>query len=116
MSLGEEISPLLFITEIRSIASDDLWMSTAYGRESIAIHFTWKPMWKEVSALLPKIESALEEFNARPHWGKLFINKSESISSCYSKITEFAVLRESLDPQGKFSNDFLRNIGVVKHR
>jgi xylitol oxidase len=116
MSLGEEISPLLFITEIRSIASDDLWMSTAYGRESIAIHFTWKPMWKEVSALLPKIESALEEFNARPHWGKLFINKSESISSCYAKITEFAVLRESLDPQGKFSNDFLRNIGVVKHR
>jgi xylitol oxidase len=116
MTLSEEISPLLFITEIRSIASDDLWMSTAYGRETIAIHFTWKPLWKKVSALLPKIAERLESFKARPHWGKLFTNSSASISSCYPRITEFAALREKLDPQAKFANDFLREIGVVKHR
>jgi alditol oxidase len=116
MSLSKVISPLLFITEVRSIASDKLWMSTAYDRESVAIHFTWKPLWNEVQKVLPMIEIALEKFSARPHWGKLFSHKAETISLIYPKINDFAALREQLDPEAKFVNKFLIEAGVVKHR
>ena|SRR3974377_71330 len=53
-------------------AADDLWMSPAYRRDSVAIHFTWKPEWPAVQALLPVIEKELAPFQPRPHWGKLF--------------------------------------------
>lgn len=47
--LRDQITPHLFITELRTIAADEFWMSTAYRRDSVAIHFTWKPEWHEVS-------------------------------------------------------------------
>jgi xylitol oxidase len=67
--LGKQISPYLFISEIRSIAPDNLWMSTCYNQPSVTIHFTWKPEWDAVKKLLPLIEKELEPFNPRPHWG-----------------------------------------------
>jgi xylitol oxidase len=70
--LRDHITPHLFITELRTIAADQLWMSMAYQRPSLAIHFTWKPEWPEVSKVLPLIEAQLEPFEPRPHWGKLF--------------------------------------------
>ena len=70
--LRDQIGPLLMITEIRSIAADDLWMSMAYKQPSIAIHFTWKQDWPAVRKLLPVIERELRPFKPRPHWGKLF--------------------------------------------
>ncbi|MEQ8532052.1 MAG: FAD-binding protein, partial [Imperialibacter sp.] len=65
------IYPQLMITEIRTIAADDLWMSTAYRQPSVAIHFTWKQNPEEVGKLLPMIEAELSPFGVRPHWGKL---------------------------------------------
>src|SRR5438445_485726 len=70
--LHDQIGPHLMITVIRTIAADDLWMSPAYKQDSVAIHFTWKPEWPEVSKLLPTIERELAPYNPRPHWGKLF--------------------------------------------
>lgn len=57
--LRDHITPLLFVTELRTIAPDQLWMSMAYQRPSLAIHFTWKPEWPEVRRVLPQIETAL---------------------------------------------------------
>ena len=54
--LRDQITPHLFITEFRTIAADELWMSPAYQRDSMAIHFTWKPEWPEVRRVLPQIE------------------------------------------------------------
>ncbi|MES1249965.1 MAG: FAD-binding protein, partial [Chitinophaga rupis] len=73
--MGKEITPHLLITEIRTIAADDLWMSPCYQQPSVTIHFTWKQDWPAVSRLLPLIEKELAPFNARPHWGKLFTMK-----------------------------------------
>ena len=70
--MRDQITPLLMITEIRTIAADRLWMSPCYERDSVAIHFTWKPDWPSVKRLLPVIEKALGPFEVRPHWGKLF--------------------------------------------
>jgi len=109
--LHEQIGPHLMITEIRTIAADDLWMSPAYKQDSVAIHFTWKPEWREVSKLLPMIERELAPFNPRPHWGKLFTIPPAQLQSRYEKLQEFIALAKKFDPKGKFRNDFL-NINI----
>jgi xylitol oxidase len=105
--LHEQISPHLMITEIRTIKADDLWMSPAYNQDSVAIHFTWKPEWSEVSKLLPSIERELAPCNPRPHWGKLFTMSPAQLQSRYEKLSEFRALAGKFDPNGKFRNDFL---------
>jgi xylitol oxidase len=106
-TLRDRITPHLFITELRTIAGDDLWMSTAYRRDSLAIHFTWKPEWPEVSQVLPLIEKQLEPFDARPHWGKLFTMAPAELQSRYARLAEFEAILKRYDPTGKFRNDFI---------
>lgn len=107
-ALHAKIAPILFVTEVRCIAADDFWMSTAYQRESVAIHFTWKPMAKEVLAVLPEIEAALQAFEARPHWGKIFTLPADTLRSRYEKFEAFVQLKEKYDPQGVLSNAYLK--------
>jgi xylitol oxidase len=109
--LREKITPHLFITELRAIAADDLWMSMAYGRDSVGIHFTWKQEWNEVRPMLPRIEERLEPFEARPHWGKLFTMPGGRLKQLYPRFADFLELANRHDPEGKFRNEFLeRNL------
>jgi alditol oxidase len=105
--LHEQVSPHLMITEIRTIAADDLWMSTCYKRPSVTIHFTWKQDWPAVSKLLPVIEKELAPFDARPHWGKLSSMSPARLRSLYEKLPDFIELAKKFDPKGKLRNDFL---------
>ncbi|MGA7409168.1 MAG: FAD-binding protein [Bryobacteraceae bacterium] len=106
--LRDKITPNLFITELRTIAADDLWMSEAYKRPSLAIHFTWKPDWPSVKAVLPMIEEQLAAFGARPHWAKLFTMAPAQLESRYEKLADYKALVTEYDPGGKFRNAFLR--------
>ena len=109
--LRDRITPHLFITELRTIASDDLPMSMHHGRESLAIHFTWKPEEPVVRNILPEIEAALMPFAARPHWGKIFEMPAKYIDAQYPAMPQFRQLAAEFDPGGKFRNDYLnRNI------
>ncbi len=105
--LRTHITPLLLISEVRSIAKDELWMSPNYQQPSIGIHFTWKDDWHAVQNVLPLIEEQLAPFRARPHWGKLFTMKVEQVQSLYDQLPEFQKLLRHYDPQGKFRNAFL---------
>jgi xylitol oxidase len=105
--LRDHITPHLFVTELRTIAADHLWMSTAYERPSLALHFTWKPEWPAVRAVLPMIEKQLEPFAPRPHWGKLFTMPPAQLQAHYSRLSDFKALVSKYDPQGKFRNEFL---------
>jgi xylitol oxidase len=107
--LGEEITPLLWITELRTLAADDLWLSGAYQRDTLAIHFTWK---KDLAIfpVIERVEAALRPFNYRPHWGKVFTADGKYLSSVYPKMSEFKALVEALDPASKFENTFIRRI------
>ncbi len=106
--LSKQIGPHLFISEIRTIAADKLWMSPCRNQDSVAIHFTLKQEIPEVSRLLPLIEKELEPFNVRPHWGKLFTISAKQLSSRYEKMADFKKLIASYDPNGKFRNEFLK--------
>jgi len=105
--IRDSISPLLYVSEIRTIAADELWMSPNYKQNSAGIHFTWKPDWEAVRQVLPLIESKLEPFGARPHWAKLFTMEPARVQSFYSKLPDFRELAAGFDPQGKFRNAFL---------
>ena len=105
--MGKEIGPHLFISEIRTIDADDLWMSPCYKQPSVILHFTWKQEWEPVMKLLPGIERELAPFNAKPHWGKLFTLSSSTLSSRYEKMNEFKKIVAQYDPHGKFRNEFL---------
>lgn len=106
-ALREQVSPLLQISEIRTVAADDLWMSPCYRQACVAIHFTWRKDWAAVQALLPEIETALAPFDARPHWGKLFTLPPARLQALYTRLPDFQRLMRSLDPDGKFRNAFL---------
>lgn len=101
------IAPLLQISEIRTIAADNLWMSPCYERDSVAVHFTWQMDWPAVREILPVIEQRLAPFAPRPHWGKLFTIAAEDLESRYPRLPDFRGLLERHDPQGKFRNEFL---------
>jgi xylitol oxidase len=107
--LREDVAPLLQISEVRTIAADELWMSPCYQQACIGIHFTWKKEWEEVRRLLPKLEERLEPFQARPHWGKLFAMAPAQLQSpvLFPKLSDFQSLLRLYDPEGKFRNAFL---------
>lgn len=106
--LGAEISPLLWITELRTVAADDLWLSGAYKRDTLAIHFTWKKD-DAIYPVIEKVEAALRPFNYRPHWGKVFSADGAYLKSVYPKMSEFQALVTALDPSNKFGNAFTRS-------
>jgi xylitol oxidase len=106
-TLRDRITPHLLTTELRTIAADDLWMSMAYQRDSLAIHFTWKRQWPEVQKILPLIEEKLAPFNPRPHWAKLSTFKAEHFRKVYPKLADFKSLAQQYDPNGKFRNDLV---------
>jgi xylitol oxidase len=107
--LRDRITPHLFVTELRTIAADELWMSMAHERPSLAIHFTWKPEWPEVREILPLIEAQLAPFSPRPHWAKLFTIPPAHMQAQYARLADFEAMLERRDPTHKFRNAFLRH-------
>jgi len=97
----------LMVSELRTIAADELWMSMNYRQPSLAFHFTWKPDWPAVQQVLPVIEDALAPFGVRPHWGKLFTLSRAALQSRYDRLGDFRALLGRHDPAGKFRNAFV---------
>jgi xylitol oxidase len=105
--LGPAVSPLLLTSEIRTVAPDMLWLSPFYEQDSIAFHYTWKPRLDDVLTVLPQIESALESFGPRPHWGKLFTAPARDLEAVYPKLPDFRRLLQKFDAGGTFRNEFV---------
>ncbi|MDH4145903.1 MAG: FAD-binding protein [Acidimicrobiia bacterium] len=106
-ALRERLRPVLFVSEVRTMTGDDLWLSTAYGEDTVAIHFNWIKDAAGVAALLPDLEAALEPFEARPHWGKLFAMDGATLRSRYPRLGDFVELAREFDPSGRFRNAYL---------
>jgi xylitol oxidase len=97
------VTPVVQISEVRTIAADELWLSPSYRRNSVGLHFTWIDDVAAVQPVLGLVEERLEPFDPRPHWGKLFI---ASPAGRYERMPDFSQLRHGYDPTGKFGNDF----------
>lgn len=114
--LANRLAPLLFVSEIRTVAADDFWLSPFYRQQSVALHFTWKPLQQEVEAFLPELEELLKPFGSRPHWGKLFTPSSYDWETLYPRFADFRSLAARHDPNGKFRNRLLDSVlGAAVH-
>jgi xylitol oxidase len=111
--LAPVVAPLLQVAEVRTMAGDDLWLSGAYGRDTVGLHLTWQLRQPEVEAVLPTIEEALAPFEARPHWGKLFADADRGLARLYPHWDDFRALVARTDPDGVFANDFLVRHGLA---
>jgi alditol oxidase len=112
--LAGAIAPYVLISEFRTVAADELWLSPAFKRDSFTLHFTWKNEPEAVRVLLPLIEEALAPFNARPHWGKWFTMDETDIAPLYKRLADFTALAHELDPDGQFRNEYLaRVVGLL---
>jgi xylitol oxidase len=105
--LAPRMAPLLLVGEVRTIAADDLWLSPCYGRETAALHFTWRKDPAAVTELLAALEERLAPFSPRPHWGKVFTLAPERVRAGYPRLADFRRLMTSYDPAGKFLNPFI---------
>ncbi|MBV9539561.1 MAG: FAD-binding protein [Acidisphaera sp.] len=105
--MGTRIDKLLILTEIRTVMRDDLWLSSSYGHDVVALHFTWKHDMAQVAPITREIEAKLLPLGARPHWGKLMHADAASIARLYPRLDDFRALACRYDPAGKFRNAFL---------
>jgi len=105
-SKGWKIS---FPIEVRVAAPDENWLSTAYGRESgyIAVHRYWR---EDPTEYFAGVEAIMRGFGGRPHWGKMHFQDAESLSAVYPRFDDFRAVRDRLDPDRMFSNDYLRTV------
>ena len=99
-AIASRITPLLHVTEIRTMRADDLWLSPAYGRDTVGIHFTWHKD-ERIFDVLPAIEEALLPLGARPHWGKVTLATPGQLVAAYPRFEDFRNLLNVTDPTGK---------------
>lgn len=98
--LRDRLAPLIQVSEFRTVAADDLWLSPAHERRSVAFHFTWRPDGPAVRAILPLVETALAPFEPRPHWAKLYTMAPADVRLRYERLPAFLGLAERFDPEG----------------
>lgn len=106
-AMHEQITPHLFISEIRTVNADNFWMSPCYKKTCVVFHTTWKQEVDTVMKLLSVMEQKLAPFNPIPHWAKLFTITPKVLQSRYEKLPAFKQLVNEYDPKGKFRNEFL---------
>jgi len=111
-SVGDLIDPLLLVTELRTVAADALWLSGAYDRDTLALHFTWRNDPAGVWRVLGAVEAVVKPWGARPHWGKFHAFDADRIAAVHPRVADARAVYERRDPQGRFANDHLRRIGV----
>ena len=98
-----------FPVEVRFAAADDIWLSTAYGRASayIAVHQYHRRDHREY---FDAVEAIARSVGGRPHWGKLHSLTSEDFAGMYTHFGDFCDVRDALDPERKFENDYLTTV------
>jgi FAD-linked oxidoreductase len=100
---------LNFPVEVRFTGSDDVPLSTSYGRESayIAVH-VFKGM--EYEPFFRDVEDILRAYDARPHWGKIHHRHADELRGLYPRFSDFLAMRERLDPNRVFENAYTKQV------
>jgi L-gulono-1,4-lactone dehydrogenase len=98
-----------FPVEVRFAAADDIWLSTAYGRATayIAVHQYHR---RDHERYFRAVEDIARSVDGRPHWGKLHYRDADSLRTTYPRFDQFVALRDKLDPQRVFGNDYLSRV------
>ncbi|MEV1075186.1 FAD-binding protein [Micromonospora parva] len=103
--VAELIAPVLLVSELRTVAADELWLSPNYRRDSFVLHFTWVDDTAAVLPVVAAVEERLAPFAPRPHWGKVFVTDPAELAALYPRHADFATLLTDLDPKAKFHTE-----------
>ena len=103
-AMAPRVAAVLQVSEVRTVAADDLWLSMAYEQDSLALHFTWVDDAAAVAPVVAELEQRLGPFGPRPHWGKVFSMQPVAVQPLYPRLADVAALRGQLDPDGVFGN------------
>ncbi len=96
-----------FPIEVRHTLADESWLSTSYGRDSVYLAFH-VPRRTDHTSYFGQMERLLfEEFDGRPHWGKLHTRTAADLAPSYPRWDDFAAVREEVDPDRIFTNAYL---------
>ncbi|WP_432889462.1 D-arabinono-1,4-lactone oxidase [Kribbella sp. CA-245084] len=106
-ALGNQFAPVIQVSEVRTIAADELWLSPSQGRDTVALHFTWIQDEAAVRPVVAAIEEGLASLDVRPHWGKVFAADAATLAERYPRVKDFIELATRYDPAGKFRNEYL---------
>ena len=106
------VATVLQVSEIRTVAADELWLSPSHRRPTVCLHFTWIGDEAAIAPVIAAIEERLAAFDARPHWGKRFTVPPAEIARLYPRLDDFRALMGSLDPAGKFRNELIQRLIV----
>jgi xylitol oxidase len=103
-ALREQITPVLLVAEIRTVAADALWLSPCHQRDTVGFHFTWVDDMPAVEPVVRAVEHRLAQYRPRPHWGKVFAIPPVVVRAEYERMPAFRELMREYDPHGKFRN------------
>ncbi|HET9072836.1 MAG TPA: D-arabinono-1,4-lactone oxidase [Acidimicrobiales bacterium] len=106
-ALAGALATAAFVCEIRAVAADELWLSPAYRRETVAVHVTWRPDPPAAAEAIAAVEAALAPYDPRPHWGKLSGMEPAALAVAYPRLDDFRAVAEALDPERTFANRFV---------
>jgi FAD/FMN-containing dehydrogenase len=98
-----------FPVEVRATAADDMWLSTAHGRETsyIAVHRYYREDARDYFAAA---EAIFRAHDGRPHWGKLHSRAAADLRPAFPRFDDFVAARDRLDPDRVFANDYLERV------
>ncbi len=98
---------LAWPVEFRTLAADDLWLSTAYERPTVtlSVHQGAGLPYEDV---FDACEAIFVEFEGRPHWGKAHGLRGEALAAVHPRWADWWRVRDAFDPEGRFLNDHLR--------
>ena len=101
-----------FPVEIRVAPADDIPLSTAHARDSfyLAFHTHQHSDWVTHAAYMEAMEAVMRAHDGRPHWGKLHTRTAADLAPAYPRFRDFVALRDRLDPDRVFANDYLRRV------
>jgi L-gulono-1,4-lactone dehydrogenase len=102
-------TPVQFPIEVRVSAADDVPLSTGFGRTSgwIAVHQYRGAPYEEYFA---GVERIMDDYEGRPHWGKLHGQRAATLATRYPEWDAFAAVRDRLDPDRTFANPYLDRV------
>jgi FAD-linked oxidoreductase len=100
---------LSFPVEVRVVAPDDIPLSTAHGRPTgyIAVHVYRGTAY---DAYFQGVERIMDDYAGRPHWGKMHFQRAETLAPRYQRWDEFQAMRARIDPEGRFTNQYLDRV------
>jgi alditol oxidase len=105
---GPSVRGVLQVSELRTMAADELWLSPQHRRPTLGVHFTWKRDPPAVERALAEVEAALLPLGATPHWGKFFLTPPRP-----ERLGDFRALAGRLDPRHAFRSRWLAdNVGL----